>query len=374
MKKEFGSIKPLVQELKKKAKKPIPPDSLEKGILDDIRKHTSTFNRNNLTRTKAYLDYYLRNPQIHWSFLAHMVSRNAGWSMTDLKGEWLPRILREDEAETFFHFLERGNWLIFQDAFPQLLLFEEGKKREKNLSHLLPHIQVSRFMQVNWNYYIETQDSTLLSMALIINEQNYIESRLIQDPYYQEQVLSTLQFKLQDILSLNQILFPFQGQGRIPDLLGQTLHQFASLHERIELGKRLYKILFRDEWNRKKVEEWASSHPHTGSRKDYWFHLFNDVKDSVPGMPYKIRIEKCSLKDRTLRIYSPKLPQVWPDIEHKQGDKEDWYKDWKEAGYLLGEIELQDERIEARYCKALEKIDLAIAAQELLYPPHEGSE
>ncbi len=366
MKKEYGSIRPLVLALKKKAKEPIPPNSLEEGILDHIRKLTSTLNRNNLTRTKAYLDYYLRHPEIHWSFLAHMVSRNAGWSMTDLKGDWLPRLLREDEANTFFQFLERGNWLIFQDAFPQLLLFEEGKERGKNLSHLLPHLQVSRFMQANWNYYIETQDSHLLSVALIINEQNYIESRLIQDPYYQEQVLSTLQFKLQDILSLNQILFPFQGERRVPNLVGQTLHQFASLHERIELGKRLYKILFMDDLNREKVKEWASQHAHTGSRKDYWFHLFSDVKDSVPGMPYIRRLEGCSLKNRTLRIYSPKLPQAWPDLKHKPAGKEDWYREWKVVGYLLGEVELQDDRIEAMYCKALEKIDLAIAAQELL--------
>ena len=206
MKKELDSIKPLIKKLKKKPKKPVEPTALEKEILEHIRNQTSAFNRNNLTRTQAYLDYYFRQPSIHWSFLAHMVSRNAGWSMTDLKGDWLPKLLSKDEAKSFFLFLERGNWLIFQDAFPQLLLYEEGKKRGKNLSYLLPHMQVSRFMQANWDYYMETQDSAMLSLALIINEQNYIESRLIQDLHYQDQVLSTLQFKLQDILSLNQIL------------------------------------------------------------------------------------------------------------------------------------------------------------------------
>lgn len=45
-----------------------------------------------------------------------MVSRNGGWNMTDLKGELLSHLLSESEQNDFFQFLERGNWLIFQDV------------------------------------------------------------------------------------------------------------------------------------------------------------------------------------------------------------------------------------------------------------------
>ena len=58
-------------------------------LLKKIKDETILFNKNNVTRTKAYLDFYIRHPEIHWVFLAHMVSRNAGWNMTDLKGGFL---------------------------------------------------------------------------------------------------------------------------------------------------------------------------------------------------------------------------------------------------------------------------------------------
>jgi hypothetical protein len=61
-------------------------------LVAEIRHQTAVHNRNNLTRTKAYLDFYREHPELEWAFLAHMVSRNSGWNMTDLHGEWLPRL------------------------------------------------------------------------------------------------------------------------------------------------------------------------------------------------------------------------------------------------------------------------------------------
>ena len=92
-------------------RKEIPvPSSEEKHILREISIRTRERNRNNVTRTMAYLDFYLEHPDIHWALLAHLVSRNAGWNMTDLKGEHLPKLLTPKEQVDFFHFLERGNW------------------------------------------------------------------------------------------------------------------------------------------------------------------------------------------------------------------------------------------------------------------------
>ena len=84
-----------------------------------------------------------------------MVSRNGGWNMTDLKGGLLSRLLTKKEVESFFTFLERGNWLIFQDAYPQFLVYEESKKRGKNLFYLL-----SSFTCVN--IYGNTMESFLV--------------------------------------------------------------------------------------------------------------------------------------------------------------------------------------------------------------------
>ena len=93
------------------------------------------------------MDFYIRHPEIHWVFLAHMVSRNAGWNMTDLKGGFLTKLLMKKESQAFFDFLERGNWLIFQDAYPQLLVYEESKRNKTNLLYLLPHLHISYFME-----------------------------------------------------------------------------------------------------------------------------------------------------------------------------------------------------------------------------------
>lgn len=102
----------------------------EKRLVQQITAQTKEKNENNVTRTAAYLDFYKRHPEIHWAFLGHMVSRNGGWNMTDLKGELLLYLLTEKEQQSFFTFLERGNWLIFQDIYPQFLLYEESKNEE----------------------------------------------------------------------------------------------------------------------------------------------------------------------------------------------------------------------------------------------------
>jgi hypothetical protein len=220
------------------------PSEADKKIIQMIKLKTEELNLNNITRTKAYLDFYRKHPEIQWAFLAHMVSRNGGWSMTDLKGELLARLLSKREKNSYFSFLERGNWLIFQDAYPQLLLYEESLKREEPLFRLLPHFKVSIFIETIWDYYWETANSAILTIGLIINEQNYIENRVIQNQKYIKEVFGSLEFELQDILSVNQILFPYNDYG-VTKLAGQTVNQFVSLHERIHLGKRLYAILFK---------------------------------------------------------------------------------------------------------------------------------
>jgi len=90
--------------LKKTTEKPVELKKGEAILIQQIRRHTAELNTNNVTRTKAYLDFYHLHPEIHWAFLGHMVSRNGGWSMTDLKGELLSRLLSEKDKQSFFCF------------------------------------------------------------------------------------------------------------------------------------------------------------------------------------------------------------------------------------------------------------------------------
>ena len=66
------------------------------------------------------------------------------------KGDLYTKLLSEKDQFTFF-FLERGNWLIFQDVYPQFLLYEQSVKKQKSF-HLLPHLNVSTFMETMWNF------------------------------------------------------------------------------------------------------------------------------------------------------------------------------------------------------------------------------
>lgn len=157
----------------------------ELALIERIRAETAAANRNNVTRTEAYRILYFRTPELHWALLAHMVSRNGGWNMTDLQGEWLPWLLNSEQRLAVFRFLEQANALIFQDAYPQLLLYERSRREGRSLFHLLPAFGVSSFMAPVWKQYWRDRDAVPLTIALIVNEQHYIEQRVVQHPFFE---------------------------------------------------------------------------------------------------------------------------------------------------------------------------------------------
>ncbi|MGV3488198.1 MAG: DUF2515 domain-containing protein, partial [Tuberibacillus sp.] len=361
----LDTLKEVKKALKKKSKKPVhlnKHDSLkweEKRLVASIEEKTRRLNKNNVTRTEAYFQFYQKHPEIHWAFLGHMVSRNGGWNMTDLKGEWMSKLLTEMEQAAFFSFLERGNWLIFQDIYPQFLLYEESKMRHKNLFHLLPYLGVSSFMEIMWTYFWGKRDPYPLAIALIINEQNYLEKRVIQNNRFKKAVLNTVGFKLYDFLRFNHILFPYY-HGEDVSLVGETSTHFTSLQQRIILGKKLYNQLFGDKEVTDGALRWARDHPHSGSRKDYWPHLFNNTRETHPRAIYKRRIKDCQLVEGSDRIYSPSLQYAWSDVKHPEAEDGDWFDDWHVMEYILGHEVQAGHDIEAEYCKTLEKIELAV--------------
>jgi Protein of unknown function (DUF2515) len=338
------------------------PTLSDKKLLQKIRLLTEEHNLNNVTRTKAYLDFYLRHPEIHWAFLGHMVSRNGGYNMTDLKGEFLTRLMSKKDQQTFFSFLERGNWLIFQDVYPQFLLYEESLKQNKPLFYLLSHVNVSTFMETIWHHFWRNHDPYIHCMAMVVNEQSYLEQRVVQNQLYQKEVLNKLEFVLQDLLSFNHILFPFGKEG----LRGQTLHHFESLHERILLGKRLYFVLFDNKDFLSQVVAWAKEHPHTGSRKDYWHHLFNDVNEGTPGFSYPLRLNSCRLRKGARRFYSPRLEHAWKNVSQPEAETGDWFHDLKVVEYLAEISENVDGEITHEYCKTLERLEVAALAKKTI--------
>lgn len=182
-------------------------------ILEEIKTLTQEHNRSNITRTAAYLECYEQYPELHWALLAHMVSRNGGYHMTDLQSDLMHNLQNQSDREHMYRLLERCNALIFQDAYPQLLLYMNSRRIGRSCFHLLSHFHVSAFMTPFWERFWLERCSSLLSVALIINEQNYIESRVVQHPYFQKEVLSKPAFHLHNLAGLNHIVFPL-GRGQ----------------------------------------------------------------------------------------------------------------------------------------------------------------
>lgn len=269
----------------------------EKLIIDKIKYETALGNQDNITRTELYDQLYIRNKELVWAYLASVVSRNAGWNMTDLEGEIFKRLIPKSYRKILFLTYERANWLIFSDAYPQLILYETSKKIGEPLFYLLKFFHVSKFMEQEWNYFWKYNDIDRLCTSLIINEQHVIQEPVIKHWFYNKKVFGSIPFTIQDYLHFSTVLFPtLDGQ-----LFGYSVHGFTKVKNRIELGKRLAWLLFYSE-ECKQIREFVSNISHTGSRFDYE-QFINKIN----------------------RRRTPTLRDVYPIIFHERNNFEDWF-------------------------------------------------
>lgn len=352
----------------------------EQQICRKVEEETAEANRSNVTRTKAYRKIYFRHPELHWALLAHMVSRNGGWNMTDLKGELVARLLDGQQTEHTFRFLERCNALIFQDAYPQLLLYRESIRNGENLFHLLRQFHVSLFMQPFWNRFWKNRDPVPLTQALIVNEQNYIQGRVVRDTWFRKHVIDTAFFRAQALMQLNQVVFPYYPQEirhrtngapsmlppASPRLAGLVLENFSDLAERIEVGKKLYIILFGYPDVHKGVLTFARMSEHTGSRSDYWKHLFASDSLADTAGPYTERMEQCRLKKNAPKLYSPALSQAWGERPIDPIDRSDWCTDLSLLRFISTARPPRSFDITYEHCFGWNKIELAVLAGQNL--------
>ncbi|WP_243386644.1 DUF2515 family protein [Bacillus kexueae] len=240
----------------------------ERLMIRRIQHEMESCNIDNISRTISYAKFYERNPEIKWAFLASMVSRNAGWCMTDLLGTWCQKALSDEFRYWLFLTYEKANWLIFRDAFPQLLIYELSKKKGKPLFHLVEAFSVSSFMKREWEIFFKNRNEKRLLLSLIINEQHLIQLPVIEDRYFNKYVFKSFPYRFQDLFHFNTVLFPtLDGQ-----LYGCTVKGFRKVHARIQLGKCLAAILFHPLYY-EKFHLFSNIVPHTGSRYDFERYL-----------------------------------------------------------------------------------------------------
>ncbi|GIO11147.1 hypothetical protein J19TS2_07020 [Cohnella xylanilytica] len=344
--------------------------SLRPGIAElvrRIREETERLNRNNVTRTAAYWEMFREWPELHWALLAHLVSRNGGWAMTDLKGEWLPKLLDRPTRDTLFDMLESCNALIFRDAYPQLKLYAESRRCGESRFSLLPAFGVSAFMAPFWERFWIDRDSATLTVALIVNEQHVVERKVVQDPAYSETVLRSIALLGQTALQLNQIVFPLGVPGGArpgepaekgtagdspepaadrpgqaddrpwragdrrgeaaapPPLAGRILERFADLKERIAFGKSLYAMLYGYPKVLQGAIAFAEAVPHSGSRADYWPGRFAATADTAKTGEGPGSSGRSAGREAIENLwYSPRLEDAWDDRPLGPVPDEDW--------------------------------------------------
>ncbi|WP_173106477.1 DUF2515 family protein [Bacillus sp. KH172YL63] len=274
-------------------------------VYDEISEKVKAGNRDNVTRTTFYLSFFNKHPDIHWAFLAHMVSRNAGYHMTDIRSRLLSAFLTEREQADLFSFLDLCNAAIFRDAFPQLLLYEKWKETGRTFFHLLRKFHVSAFMRTVWDRFLSNGNQSMLTVAMIMNEQHMVENRILLQPEVNFGV-EKWKFLLQDRLEFASILFP-HGERHPLSLAGHGVSHFEQVHRRILLGKRLYQILFHQSVYPSALS-FANHHVHTGSRSDYWPHIYTS-------------------HDTPSRLYSPFLRDVWDESALISVPTSDWFTD-----------------------------------------------
>lgn len=262
-----------------------------------ITNKTKAHNLDNISRTKAYQNFYLLFPEIKWAFVASMVSRNAGWTMTDLFLSPFQVILNNKEHERLFMTYERANWLIFSDAYPQLLVFQISLNLNKPMFHLLPELRVSEYMVKEWKHYWKHNDKDRLMIALIINEQNVIQQPVVKQSYFKYHIFLRLPYLLQDFLFMNAIILP----TRSTTFYGAFVHDFTNITNRIKLGKQIASIIFNPAVY-KGLLDFALTIEHTGSRNDYEKYIGRHMEKA------------------------PLLRTVYPVITHQDNIRKDWYK------------------------------------------------
>lgn len=278
--------------------KKVKVQTMEKVLVFYIRKETEKHNKHNVSRTKAYQDYYTRNREITWAYLASMVSRNAGWSMSDLWSIPYRKLLTKEKANHIFTTYERANWMIFSDAYPQLVIYEWSKKMKKPLFHLLKQFHVSEWMIQEWYHFWQNSDKKRLLYALIINEQHLIQQPVIESVFFKNNIFRSLDYIIQEKLHFSFVLFPTTNG----ELYGRTIKHFSKVEKRIELGIHLAWVLL-DSPVKSKIHDFFNMVAFSGSRKDYQQFSLEKFYDT------------------------PFLLEVYPFIYQHDEQRIDWSKD-----------------------------------------------
>jgi hypothetical protein len=230
-------------------------------------------NTDNVTRTQSYLELYAwarkSGHELPWLLMAHLVSRNTGYLLSDLAGRIDQRRAKGDEVsavalETLALLLERGNYVIFDDAWRHVLAHLLGRED--------PH--TTQFMRGAWRRFRGEGGERQLVLDLVHNEQNVIERRVVHNERFGAGL------RMLQLIEMSGRERPLEFPRVREPAPAITVGGFGELAKRIETGRRIFdEIIDRD---RDALFAWAMERPHTGSRAVYGGPAGPGVRDVWP--------------------------------------------------------------------------------------------
>ena len=280
-----------------------------------LKRSRDLTNINNPNRTMYYNRYWKTHPEVPWTLLADLVSRNAGYQMTDLArfSGWIDRKyplpssllnpIGVPHLRAIFALIEVGNYLIFRDIFPPLEVYAKAMKFPEYSDALFdllldPEFGTDPYILQRWKSFFQTaqakvggpdwdvwvndfsdgSDMQQHTFALVINEQHQIQDRIINDKsgYFRSfKVMIQAQKIIQTLTSLGMtaLCFPVSRDltSKFPvanQLLLYRLDDFSVLDNRINTGRDTFVRLLNDANQRAHIKYWAIRR-HTGTRRDY---------------------------------------------------------------------------------------------------------
>lgn len=226
-------------------------------MIEQWLKDIDERNRDNVARTESYLELYAwtraNPPELPWVLMAHLVSRNAGYFMTDLRRVIDDRRTHEDAKpifENLFFLLERANFLIFWDAWHHVLTHRLDRP-------LVPG-RTTQFMRDAWARFDRQPDERALVLDLVHNEQHFIERRVAHNPRFARGLVAAVGLELTG----NDQALHFPGLPDVEIKVGR----FRDVARRIDAGRRIFDEAVADRRQRDALFVWCSKHPHTGAR------------------------------------------------------------------------------------------------------------
>jgi Protein of unknown function (DUF2515) len=233
------------------------------GVLRRFSAEHLERNRDNVARTKSYLELYALTREADsdwpWLLMAHLVSRNAGYLMVDLAQaiDHEGRVFTREALVAFFAMLERANFLIFFDAWHHVLVALDRGDAFAGDAATTGHMKRA-YAAYFAGAAVDAKDrERRLVLDLVTNEQRFIEHRVVHHPAFAG-AMSLLAF-IEKSGHERPMVLPLTS-AKI------TVGGFADVSRRIETGRRLYDEVLGDRVLRAEIYAWALETPHTGSR------------------------------------------------------------------------------------------------------------